>query len=222
MPAHPICLCQRSGPAHARAGGLVAQGSGPGFRLVEAGGSVHGLLRAASTGTEVSGRRPAPAGNGRLIRHGSPFDTGKAGSGTNEETEHGRFHSAHRRKDSRRSAGDPRCRSCHRGAGRELSCRAGCPRRQPNPLRDLPDGGRRGQHGGGPWRVDRPAGHLFRDAGAGCASRERRRSHRRAGQFTDDPLRGAGRPRHAGPGGVPGDRLRRGLRVGREMGRRGR
>ena len=93
----------------------------------------------------------------------------------------------------------------------------------PHPAGAEPPGGGRGVHGRGLGQADRPAGHLPSSTrGPGATNAAIGVHTRDAGLVADDPLRRAGRHRDARARGVPGARLPRGVRTGRQVGDRDR
>ena len=102
-------------------------------------------------------------------------------------------HAPQRRAGPDRPAAHSRHRHDLRRAGRELPRRARRALRpaQLDPLRHLPPGRRRRQHGGGLRQADRQARHLLRHPRAGRHQRQHRLAYRLPGFDADDP---AGRP----------------------------
>ena len=113
------------------------------------------------------------------------------------------------RASADRPAAHPWHRHHLRRAGRELSrgARRALRPAQLDPLRHLPPGRRRRQHGRGLRQADRQAGDRLRDARSGCDQCQHRPAYRLPGFDADDPAGRPGGARDDRPRGVPGDRL---------------
>ena len=126
-----------------------------------------------------------------------------------------------RRAGPDRSAAHSRDRHDLRRPRRELprgTRRALCPA-QLDPLRHLPPGGRRGQHGGSLRQAHRQARHLLRHPRPGRDQCQHRFAYRLPGFDAHDPARRAGRARGHRPRGVPGNRLSPHVRPDGQVGR---